>query len=136
MKQAKSRTLGSHVSPWRQTGQRTRRLASTRRAATAVKAMRGDSCSVDRVDLYPMCSTSSGDDCTGPPAPPSLGENALVENRAAAPKSCHPSLEMHSPTAAGGLIPTVERPTATNITYNETRLRLYATEETNPKKKT
>ena len=41
----------------------------TKGAATVVQAMRGDSCSADRVDLDPMCSTSSGDDCTGPPAP-------------------------------------------------------------------
>ena len=38
--------------------------------ATAVQAMRGDSRSADRVDPDPMSSTSSGDDCTGPPAPP------------------------------------------------------------------
>ena len=35
-------------------------------AATAVQAMHGDSCSATRV----MCSTSFGDGCTGPPAPP------------------------------------------------------------------
>ena len=40
-------------------------------AATAVQAVRGDRCSANRVDLDPMCSTSFGDDCTGPPAPPS-----------------------------------------------------------------
>ena len=71
-------------------------------AATAVQAKRGDSCSADRVDPDPMCSTSSDDDCTGPPAPPCSGENALVDNRAAAAKSCLPFLQMHSPSAAGG----------------------------------
>ena len=45
----------------------------TEGAATAVQAMRGDSCSADLVDPDPMCSTNSGDDCTGPPAPPCSG---------------------------------------------------------------
>ena len=60
----------------------------TEDAATAFQAMHEDGCSADRVDPDPMCSTSSGDDCTGPPAPPCSGENALVDNRAAAHKSC------------------------------------------------
>ena len=38
----------------------------TEGAATAVQAMHGDSCSANRVDPNPMCSTSFGDDCTGP----------------------------------------------------------------------
>ena len=42
----------------------------TEGAATAVQAMHRDSCSANRVDLDLMCSTSFGDDCTGPPAPP------------------------------------------------------------------
>ena len=66
----------------------------TEGAATAVQAICGDSCSADRTYLDKMCSTSSGDDCTGPPAPPCSGENALVDNRAAAPKSCLSSWEM------------------------------------------
>ena len=107
----------------------------TEGAATAVQAMHGNSCSADQVDLGPMCSTSSGDDCTGPPAPPCSGENAVVENRAAAPKSFLLSLEMRSPTTAGGLVPTGEISTVTKTTYNETPLRLYATVTTNPKEK-
>ena len=104
----------------------------TEGAPTAVQTMRGDSCSADRVDLDPMFSTSSGDDYTGPPAPLCSRENALVYNRAAAPKSCLPSLEIRSPTAA---VATGEASTATNATYDETPRRLYAIEETNPKKK-
>ena len=76
----------------------------TEGAATAVQAMHGNSCSADRVDSDPTCSTSFGDDCTGSPAPPSLGKDTLVENVAAAPNSCPPSLEIRSPTAAGGLL--------------------------------
>ena len=50
----------------------------TEGAATAVQAMHGDSCSADRVDPDPMCSTSFGDDCTGPPAPPCSGEKSPI----------------------------------------------------------
>ena len=68
----------------------------------------------------------------GPPALPCRGD-VVVENRAAAPKSCLLSLEMRSPTAAGGLLPTGEASTATKTTFNKSPLRLYATEETNSK---
>ena len=106
----------------------------TEGAATAVQAMRWDSCSTDWVDPDPMCSTSSGDGCTGPPAPPCSGENALVDNRAAAPKSCLPFLEMRSPSAVGGLLPAGDTSTATRTTFNKSYFRLCATEEMNPKK--
>ena len=99
----------------------------TEGTATAVQAMHGDSCSTDRVDPDPMCSTSFGGDCTGPPAPPC---SALVDNRAAAPKSCLPFLETHSPTAAGGLPPTGEASTGTKTTFNQPPLRFYSPEET------
>ena len=98
----------------------TKTCERTEGAATAVQAMRGDSCSADRVDPDKMCSTSSGDDCTGPPAPPCSEENALVDNRAAAPKSCLSFLEMRSPSAS----------TATRTTFNQPPLRFYSTEET------
>ena len=39
----------------------------TEGATTTVPAMHGDSCSTTRVDPDPLCSTSFGDDCTGPP---------------------------------------------------------------------
>ena len=65
----------------------------TEGAATAVQAMHGDSYSATLVYPDPMCSTSFGDDCTGPSAPPYSGENALVDNGAVAPKSCLLSLE-------------------------------------------
>ena len=97
--------------------------------------MHGDSCSTTRVDPDSMRSTSFGDDCTGPSAPPCSRENALVDNRAAAPKSCLPSLEIRSLTAAGGLLPITEASTATRTTFSKPSLRLYSTEETNSKKK-
>ena len=67
--------------------------------------------------------------------PPDLScrEDVLVEDGAAAPKSCLPSLEMCSPTAEGGLLPTGETSTATKITFNEPPLRFYSTVEPNPK---
>ena len=102
----------------------------TEGAATAVQTMHRESCSVNRVDPDLMCSTSFGDDCTGPPAPPCPGENALVNNGAAAPKSCLPPLEMRSSTAAGGLLPTCEASIVTRNTFNQPPLRLYSTEET------
>ena len=57
----------------------------TEGAATVVRAMHGVSCSANRVDPDPMCSTSFGDDCTGPPALRCSREDALVDNGAAAP---------------------------------------------------
>ena len=102
-------------------------------AAFAVQAMHGESCFADRVDPDPMCSTSSGDDCTGPPAPSCSGENALVDNGDASPKPCLPSLEMRSSTAAGGLLPTGEASTAMRTTVNQPPLRFYSTEETDSK---
>ena len=122
--------LGSHVLPWWQTDSQTPRLASAWRAPLR-QCKHGDSCSTDRVDPDPMCSTSFGDDYTEPPAPPCTGENALIDNGAAAPKSCLPSLEMHSPTAAGSLLPTGETSIATRTTFNQPPLQLYSTEERN-----
>ena len=66
-----------------------------------------------------------------PPALP-CRDDVVVESGDAAPESCLPSLEMHSPTAAGGLLPTGEASTATRTTSNEPLLRFYATEEMNP----
>ena len=56
--------------------------------ATAVQAIHEDSCSAKRVDPNPMCSTSFGDDCTELPVLSCSREDALVDNGAAAPKSC------------------------------------------------
>ena len=94
----------------------------TEGSATAVQAVHGDGCSTDRVDPDPMCSTSFGGDCTVPPAPLCLEENALVDTCTAAPKSCLPSLEIRSPTAAGDLLPTGETSTATRTTFNKPSL--------------
>ena len=55
----------------------------------------------------------------------------MAESGNAVPKSCLPSLEIRSPTAAGGLVPTGETSTATETTDNESPLRLYSAEKTN-----
>ena len=103
-------------------------------AATAVQAMRGGSFSARRVETGPKTNSISVGMMAEPPALP-CRDDVLVESGDAATKSCLLSLEMHSSTAAGGLVPPGKTPTATKTTYNETPLRLYATEETNSKEK-
>ena len=95
----------------------------TEGAAKAVQAMH-------RVDSDLMRFASFGDDCTGLCS----REDALVDNGAAVLKSCLTPLEMRTPTAAGGLLPTGEASILTRINYNQPPLRLYLTEETNSKK--
>ena len=67
-----------------------------------------------------------------PPALPCRDD--LVENAAAAPKSCFPPLETRTPTVAGGLLPAGMTSTATRITFDQPPLRFYSTEETNSKR--
>ena len=69
-----------------------------------------------------------------PPAPP-CRDDVLVEDGAAVHKSCLPSLEMHSSTTAGGLVPTGDTSIATETTVNEPFLQSYSTEGANSKKK-
>ena len=106
----------------------------TEGAANAVQAMHGDSCSATRVELGPKTNSTSFGMMAEPPDLP-CREDVLVEDGTAAPKSCLPSLEMRSPTASGGLLPTGEASTATKTTFKKSPLRLYATEETNSKEK-
>ena len=81
-------------------------------AAKAVQAMRGDSFSARRVDPGPKTNWITFGVKAKPPALP-FRDDVLVENGDASPKSCLPSLEMRSPSAAGGLLPTGETSTAT-----------------------
>ena len=73
----------------------------TEGAATAVQAMRGDSFSASRVDPGLKTKSISFGMKAEPPALP-YKDDVLVENGAAAPNLCLPSLEMRPPTAAGG----------------------------------
>ena len=110
----------------------TKTREGTEGAATAVQAMRGDSCTTEqRVQDGPMTNSTSFGVKAEPPALP-CRDGVVVESGDAAPRSCLPSLEMHSPTAAGGLLPTGEASTATRTTSNESLLRFYPTEEINP----
>ena len=101
-------------------------------AARAVQAKYGDSCTAQRVQDRPKISTCFGVMAESLALP--CRDDAGVKNSAASPKLCLPSLEMRSPTAAVGLLPTGEASTATKITFNQPPLRLYLTEETNSKK--
>ena len=76
----------------------------TEGADTAGQAMLGDSCIAQKVQEEPKTSISFGVKVEPPDLP--CREDILVEGGDAAPKSCLPSLEMRSPTAAGGLDPT------------------------------
>ena len=106
----------------------------TEGATIAVQAMRGDRCTTEqKVQDGPKTSISFGMMAEPPDLP--CREDVLVEDGATAPESYLSSLEMRSPTAAGGLVPTGEASTATEIISNEPLLRFYATKETNPKEK-
>ena len=89
----------------------------TEGAATAVQAMHGDSFHACRADPGPKTSTNFGVKAE-PPALP-YRDDVVVESGDAASKSYLPSLEMRSPTAAGGLVPTGETSTATETTVKE-----------------
>ena len=73
-------------------------------AATAVQAMRGDSFSAKRIQDGSKSSTTSGEKVKAPALP--CRYDVVGENGVTAPKSCLSPLEMRSPTAAGGLLPT------------------------------
>ena len=117
----------------------TDRLANTKTrertegAATVVQAMRGDRFSACRVEPDPMTNSTSFGMMSEPPTLP-CRDDVVVENGDASPKSCLLSLEMRSPTAAGGLVPTGKTSTATETTVNEPLLHFYSTEEANCKK--
>ena len=93
-------------------------------AAAAIQAKHGDSCFVNQMDPDPVCLTSFGDDSTGPPALPCSRDDALVDNGAAAPKSCLSPLEMRTPTAAGGLLPAGTASITTRTTIDQPSLVL------------
>ena len=65
----------------------------TEGTARAIQAMHGDSCSANRVDPGSKTTSISFAVKTEPPALP-CRDDVLVENGAAAPKSCLPPLEM------------------------------------------
>ena len=102
----------------------------TEGAATAVQAMRGDGFSARRFEPGPNINSTSFGVKAKPPALP-CRDDVVVESGNAASESCLPSLEMRSPTAAGGLVPTGKASTASETTSNEPLLRFSTTEEMN-----
>ena len=102
--------------------------------ATAVQAMRGDSCiTAQKVQDGPKTSISFGVMAEPPDLP--CREDVLVEDGATSPESCLPSLEIRSSTAAGDLVPTGETSTATETTANKPLLQSYSSVEESSKKK-
>ena len=101
----------------------------TEGAATVVQAMHGDSCTTaQKVQDGPKTSTSFGVKHE-PPALP-CRDDVVVKNGDAAPKSCLPSLEMRTTTAASGLVPTGKTSTATETNFNQQPLWFSSIEET------
>ena len=101
----------------------------TEGVATAEQAVRGDGFPACRVEPGPNTnSTSFGGKAKSPALP--CRDDVVVESGDAAPKSCLPSLEMCTSTAAGGLVPTGEASTATETNFNQPPLRFHSTEET------
>ena len=83
----------------------------------AIQAMHGESFSANRIQDGPNTSTSFGVKAE-PPALP-CRDNVLVENDAVAPKSCLSRLEMRTPKAVGGSIPTGKTSTTTRTTFDQ-----------------
>ena len=102
----------------------------TEGAATAVQTMHGDSCTTaQNIQDGPKTSITFGMEAEPPDLP--CREDVLIEDGATTPKSCLPSLDMRSPTAAGGLVPTGEASTSKKTNYNQSPLRFCSTKETN-----
>ena len=121
--------LGSHVSPWRQTGKQTRRLASARRAPQQQYKQCGGVFFL-HAGLNPAQTPNRPVGVrTEPPALP-CRDDVVVECGAAASESCLPSLEGRPSTTAGGLVPTGEASKATETNPSESPLWFCSTEET------
>ena len=99
----------------------------TESAAAAVQTKRGDSCYAKRVQAGPTSSTSFGKKDKPPTLP--CRNDVLVDNGAAAPKSCLSPLEMRTLTAAGGLLPTGKVSTATMAIFQQLPLWFCLTKE-------
>ena len=89
----------------------------TEGAATAVQPMRGDGFSARRVEPGPNTNSTSFGVKAEPPALP-CRDDVVVESGDATSESYLPSLEMRSPTAAGGLVPPGEASTAKETNFN------------------
>ena len=104
----------------------------TEGATTVVHAMHGNSCSADRVNPGPKATSTSFGVKADPPALP-CRDGVLVDNGAAAPKSCLSPMEMSTTAAAGGLLPLGESSTAIKTTFNYSTYWFLQTEDTHSK---
>ena len=100
----------------------------TEGAAKAVQAIRRGSFSAKSVQDGPKSSTTFG--VKAEPSALPCRDDLLVENGAAAPKSCLSPLEMRTPKAAGGLLLTGKAFAATRTTSDQPSLWFCLTEET------
>ena len=105
----------------------------TEGAAVAAQAMHGDSFSACRVDPDPKSNSTSFGMKAEPPAFP-CRDDVVVESDDAAPKSCLPSLDMCTTTAADGLLPSGKTSTTTETNSNEPLPQFYLAEEANCKR--
>ena len=101
----------------------------TEGAAKVVQAMHGYSFFAKRTQDGQKSSTTFVEKAKLPALP--CRDGVVVENGAAAPKSCLSPLEIRSPTAADGLLPTGKFSTATWTTFDQPTLWFYLIEETN-----
>ena len=100
----------------------------TEGAATAVQAMRGDCFSACQVEPGLTTNSTSLGMKADPPVLP-CRDDSVVGCGAAAFKSCFPSMEMRTSTAAGGLVPTGDVSKVSETTLDEPPLRFCLTEE-------
>ena len=96
----------------------------------AERVTSGDNSSA-QVNPDPMCLTSFGGDSTESPALPCSRDDAVVDNGAAAPKSCLSPVEMRTLTAARDLVLAGKVCTATRIIFYQPPLWFCQTEEIN-----
>ena len=101
----------------------------TKGVATAVQAMHRDIFSANRVNPDPTDSTTLGVKAEHSGLP--CRNDILVENGAAAPKSCLSPLDTCSTAVAGGLLPTCKTSTAIRNVFDQSSLWFCLTEETN-----
>ena len=94
----------------------------TEGAATAKQAMHGDRFFASWLDPGPKTNSTSFGVKTKPPALP-CRDDIVIENGAAAPKSCLSPLEMRTPSVTGGLLPTVQQrgPPSTSHLFRSTQ---------------
>ena len=104
----------------------------TEGTAAAVQAKHRDTCSARKVQAGPTSSTSFGKKAEHRSLP--RREDVLVDNGAAAPKSCLSLLEIAHTNSRRWLLPAGKASTTMRITYDQPHLRFCSTQETNSRR--